>query len=368
MIKICSLDFLNKETFEDDVLTEDGKVLISGGEKITPDILLKLYYKSIYVKDAIKDTPIDKIIEDTAVSEISEDLTPEIAISEAVEESIAEVQKTEEKFSDIETEIADAEIVDKSQPENDSDIVEKGDAKGPHKIHTQPTPVESKENIDQETGEKGPRQVESAFIAYEEEKDPSKGPRAAELSEPAIKEERKIYQKQETSNEPIKEPIPEIKPEDMPLEFNEVQAKNIVENSVKLGKMLGFSQKELKELEQVAYYCNIGITKFKKKDIERKSFRQMKALASYQKLIEEETVPAEIAEIIKYSANSYNPDTFPLNSKIPYHHIVCITSFYDDTLSQGESKDDILLKMLQMGGNQFNIFVLHKFINIMKEN
>lgn len=50
MIKICSLEFLNKNSFDVDVLSADGSVLYSAGCEITPNLLLKLYYKDIYIE------------------------------------------------------------------------------------------------------------------------------------------------------------------------------------------------------------------------------------------------------------------------------------------------------------------------------
>ncbi len=47
MIKTCSLDFANKETFEVDVKSADGRVLCKAGEDITPDKILRLYFKEL---------------------------------------------------------------------------------------------------------------------------------------------------------------------------------------------------------------------------------------------------------------------------------------------------------------------------------
>lgn len=362
MIKICSLDFINKEKFETDVLTEDGKVLVSGSDKITPDVLLKLYYKSIYI---------EKALEEKLASEVQEveEIVPESELATVVtEEVVVEVESTEvqpeevvvpspDTILPVPTEIPSIPVVEKSESKDEKQI-------GPREALPEEVIIH-----EQVISEKGPKQVESSFTPHEEEEiDPAKGPRIVDVGEGAKPEERKIYQqmKQPQIEEPEAE-IPEIKPEDMPLEFNEEEAKKIVENSIKIGKMLNFSQKELKELEKVAYYSNIGISKFKRKDIDKKSFRKMKAQASYQKIVEEGLISEDLAEIVKHSASAYSSDTFPLNSKIPYHHIVAITGYYEDALLKNDSKDDILLKMLQLGGNQFNIFVLHKFINLMRE-
>lgn len=424
MIKICSLDFINKDKFETDVLAENGNVLASGGDFVTPELLLKLYYKTIYVKDEIKEKITETIceVEETipeqeaivaqAVSESEIEASPEIEevatkqeelteqiVSEAAVEAPTEAEETvveqeaiveqiiskpdAEVLPEIEETVAkqEAVIIEPSLSESvqiatsESVTVSEPLAKeiqetkqaGPRAASEQE--IAANEHIDGTLVEKGPRQVESSFIPHEtEQTDSTKGPRIVDLGEPAKEEERKIYQQmQQPKIEEEKPEVVEIKPEDMPLEFNEDEAKKIVENSVKIGKMLNFSQKELKELEQVAYYSNIGINKFKRKDVLKKSFRKMKALASYQKIIEEGLISEDLAEIVKYTANTYDSDAFPLNSKIPYHQIVAISGYYEDELLKGAAKEDVLLKMLQLGGNQFNVFVLHKFINLMRE-
>lgn len=274
MIKICSLDLLNKENFETDVMTADRRVLYSIGEKITPEIILKLYFKEIYV-------------EKTPIKVISEEST------------------------------------------SDSDS---------HKIAVS---TFSKENV-----HSGPRTINA---------DISEGP---DITIP--KDFNRLEQDPEAVN--LKDDF-----ENQPLEFDEEQAKKIVSHSLKLGKILNFSEGELKELEQVAYYCNIGITNFRRQDALKKGFRRMKAFIGYDKLISEKIVSVKIAEMVKVSASNYESETFSLDAKIPYNHIVAITSYYEELLAQNASKELTLLKMLQIGGNQFNIFVLHKFLNTMKE-
>ena len=90
MIKICSLDFLNNELFEADVMTADGRVLFNSDDKVTPDRLLILYFKEIYVKEALKEkksrqqelsSPVSKSAKDSRVS------TPDIAASKVVSEA-----------------------------------------------------------------------------------------------------------------------------------------------------------------------------------------------------------------------------------------------------------------------------------------
>lgn len=53
MIKVCSLDFLNNKVFEKDILSLDGKVLFKADDRVTPESLLKLYFRNIYVQNPI---------------------------------------------------------------------------------------------------------------------------------------------------------------------------------------------------------------------------------------------------------------------------------------------------------------------------
>jgi len=317
MIKICSLDFLNSKSFEADVKTVDGKILFNSGDKITPEIILKLYFKNIYIEKSLEETePISK-------------------------------HKTEIEIEDVEiTRVGNTNISSAGQ-------------------------VATNNVIDGVLGEvKDENAEEEVLVATAEEEEEEEKEEALNrtINETNSSANNKKNVTKHSSSTKIKEPeVPKQNPDDIPLEFDEQEAKRIIKSSIAIGKMLNFSQKELKELEQVAYYYNIGITKFKKGDLKQKDFRKMKVFASYTQLVKEEIVPNEISEMVKYCANNYESEAFPLNSKIPYHHIVSITSYYEELLAQNNSKEETLLKMLQLGGNQFNTFILHKFIKMMRE-
>lgn len=60
MIKICALDLLNRETFETDVLSAEGKILCQKGYKITPQIILKLYFKEIFVNEPLSEIVVNE--------------------------------------------------------------------------------------------------------------------------------------------------------------------------------------------------------------------------------------------------------------------------------------------------------------------
>lgn len=419
MIKICSLDFLNREVFETDVMTADGLVLVQSGEKITPDILLRLYFKEIYIAQPLADK--EKIVNKVAAAVLA-DVVEEAAASGITTEAEDEFAYEGNNFVVPEVDFAEElkkkkskkgqkAVQDDSEDEENDEGDEKGE-KGPKQAELNlddeksPKAAGNKFDLDEEeTEEKGkrPKKAKSKFEDDDEDEgdgkgpkkasgalgsDDEKGPKAAGLNfdsdeekDGAVKgpiaadlskyednpQESKALGKEKNSSKQAEAEVEQIKPEELPLVFDEEQASRIKQYSSQLAKQLGFSKDEIKEIELVAYNCNIGITRFKKADEAKKSFRKMKVFASYEQLIEEETIPQHLAEMIKYIINPYDSDAFKLDSKIPYYHIVAITSFYEEMLAQGKDKSDTLLKMLQLGGHNFNIFVLHKFIKMMRE-
>lgn len=264
MIKICSLDFLNKERFEADIFTADGRILCPRGSKITPDLLLRLYFKDIYVEEWPEDVK----------------------------------SKTS---ADVEDEIS--------------------------------------------------RQLKSISPSVEEDS-------STELEKPE-EEVAKLFE--------LTDEVPAVIAEEK-LEFDEEEAKRVSEYALKIGKLLNFPKNRLNELEQAAYYCKIGRTRFSNLDLTQKDFNKKQALASYDILLKEKKMPEKVAEASKFYLDNYNPVTFKLDEEIPYAHIISIASYYDASSIKQIPNDDILKKMLQLGGNKFNIYVLHKFINTMREN
>lgn len=53
MIKINALEFLNNDTFGTDLLDENGNVIYASYQKVTPSLLLQLYFKELYVNDNV---------------------------------------------------------------------------------------------------------------------------------------------------------------------------------------------------------------------------------------------------------------------------------------------------------------------------
>lgn len=283
MIKICSLDFINKETFEADIMTADGRVLFYSTDVITPEKILKLYFKDIYTEKPL----VERIVKSKEPA--GEQLLKEL-------NSITPVNET-----------AEAETAGPKLAEIDDDAAAVAKAKAKALEYAAATATAEK-----------PAEVE-----YDDSGDP--------------------------------------------LEFDEEEAKRVVEHSLAIAKELKFSEDRLKELEQAAYYHNIGVTKFTKGDLAQKDFRQRQALAGYEILKDEKKLSKSIAETAKYCVDNYNGYSFKLTDEIPYYHIVAIASYYDRLINHGFTKSDALAKMLRLGGNKFNVHVLHRFNNIMKD-
>ena len=53
MQKKCSLDFLNKQNFEVDIFSEEEEKIFSAEDKVTPELILKLYFRKIKVETNI---------------------------------------------------------------------------------------------------------------------------------------------------------------------------------------------------------------------------------------------------------------------------------------------------------------------------
>lgn len=228
MIKICALDFLKKETFTTDVISRDGKILYSAEDKVTPEILLSLYFKEIY---------------------------------------------SEEKI----------------QVKNEDPVFQ---------------------------------------VRTEED----------ELNEKLV--------------------------------FDEEQALRVSKHSLEMAKILGWDEEECKDLQQAAYYHNVGDIELTKKDKLSKGYRQKRAEAGYHHLFKVLELPDKIAEVSKLYITNYDTNSFELDKKnrsnVPFHHIVAIASYYDEFLKNTASKNEAIIKMLRLGGNKFNIFILHKFLYKMR--
>lgn len=252
MNKICSLDYINKEEFDADIISACGKKLFSKGDKITPEILLSLYFKAIFTQEPI---------------EMPEEIEPKI-----------------EKFETLQFEESITPFVSDKVSE---DILE----------DTLPTNIE----------------------------------------------------------------------------FDEDHATRIMQFSYNLGVAIGMQDDNLEELKKAAYYYQIGETKLPQSSLSDPDFKKKRAAIGYNLLVLDMKMPEQVAEVTRMYLENYNCVEFELNPKeptnIPYAHIVAIVDYYDNLINKKSNpKEKILNQMLKLGGNKFNTFVLHKFINLMRNS
>lgn len=330
MLKVCSLDFLYKKFFDTDIMAANGRVLCHAGEAVTPELLLKLYFKEIYIEEPVQE------------KEYKEEIPSISSEEELYEGKMSFVTKT--KSSSV-----------ASGPVATSEVVVSLDTK------TQPNEVIEETIVSAVSEEIEAKEQVNIESSIEKEKAAAKPQTEEKELTGKIKGKGKENEKEV---EAVEEKAPN--PEDEPLIFDEEQAKRVVEYSKRTAKLLKLSPSDIKDLEQAAYYCNYGATKFKKSDMAHRNFSKMRAYAGYELLTKGGLVPESIAEIVKISANNYVSESFSLNSPIPLPHIIAIANYYDEHLTQSQSKQATLLKMLQLGGNHFNIFILHKFIHMMR--
>ncbi len=154
-------------------------------------------------------------------------------------------------------------------------------------------------------------------------------------------------------------------------EFDEEEAKNVAKYSLLVGKFLGYADKELQDLELAAYYHNVGNTRLPASAVEEDDFIKRRADEGYNYLLTVKALPENVAKVAKLYLRDYDCINFDLSKKqrvnIPLYHIVAIASYYNRSLKT-MPKEEVMMKMLRLGGNKFNIYVLHKFINIMRNN
>lgn len=415
MIKICSLDLINRNFFETDILTADGKILCEQGKEIDSKTLLKLYFKEIYVETPLSEDFVMVTNDELEQEEtVFKDIIQPILKDE--NEILAEKKEIEPKNKGKIDQKAKKEPTPRAKKKYDDDVKREFIAR------TKKTEERAKKEITPRAKKKYEDEVKREFPSRakkeaEEELKKEFKPRAKQEAEEDVKKEFKP-RKKEIEEEIQKEAKPKFKkkieeespkeeirtkyslkpetegliendeftfeteselepdtdlsslelPDDIKkLEFDEEEAQRISELSVKIGKALGLFAKKLEELKQAAYYHNIGRTKLTEEDLLSPDFKKRQALFGYNILINEKKLPVGIAEAAKFNMQKYDTTNYKLGEDLPYSHIVAIASFFDGLLLKNMSKDEALEKMLQLGGNKFNIFILHKFIRIMKE-
>lgn len=320
MIKICALDFLKKETFETDVMSAKGDILFSADDKVTPELILRLYFKDIYVLQPLSKPEIET--EEAKTIRLLKEKESELTKNSVL---LAEAKMEETQngvpFKDIETE---EERKIRLQKENEFDVTRSAGSS------TAPETEEAKKI----------RLLREAEIE-EEEKEKA---RALKL----LKEEA----------EPKK------------LKFDEEQATRVAKYALEMADIIGFGEEIKKELEKAAFYHKVGVVAFTTDDQKQPDFRTRVAKASYSYIIKKLKFSDEVADVATLYYEDYVPSNFELNKKkgsnIPLYHIVAIASYYDEFLTKTSSKEEAIMKMLRLGGHKFNIFILHKFIYRMR--
>lgn len=371
MIKTCSLDFINNEFFDTDIMSSNGTVLFSATDKVTPEILLRLYFKEIYITEA---PALEKVASSIAEPSVAESLTAEeqkaqreLALAANVKTSVMpntpelNLEMEEPTDTTLNQTLLDSAAVSSSEVPPSPGFSDVGqnidvqqeltpgiDLDGPVTANAGPIPPSPAlyDDSTQETTDKGPKlsDVDKWSDSEIDNKKPVNAGNISDKVEPIVEEEV-----------------------DKDLTFDEDKANKIADYSVALGKVLKFPNNRLAELRQAAYYHNIGRIRFKQSDLKKRGFRKQQALASFDIILNEKNLPQVIAETAKFCVNNYISSSFSFEGEIPYHHIVAITSYYAYLQDQGYSKEESLAKMLQLGGNKFNIFVLHKYLKIMRD-
>ena len=277
MKRINALDFLNKPNFTIDVYAENGELLYPLGSVVTPEILLRAYFKRLYIKDE----------DENIYLEIDKD-------KDKTKGTVTETQEPEVKESTDRQEKIVEEVLTKSFQETPSTSHKKED-------ETETTPTLT---IDPEAH----------------------------------------------------------------LEFDEKLSQAVAELSVRFAEHLDYATSEIAEIKQAAYYRNIGITSFTEKDKLSEDFKNDVGLESYKILKEKMNYPEKIAIVAKFYFKDYDVKNFKLNAKepIPYQYLIGITNFYVERMQEMEDKDKVLMLMLKEGNDKFNTFLLHKFINMMR--
>lgn len=150
--------------------------------------------------------------------------------------------------------------------------------------------------------------------------------------------------------------------------YSEEQVNKISDIALKLSSMFGYSEPEKEKLKKIAKYCNISLDQFTKRDLKDKKFSLNKAKKSHEMLMTQPGVSDEVKNAIGGIVDVYDTVNFSLDPKIPLTHIMFIIYIYEDLMLKFDNnKERVLEKMLQYGGNRFNVFVLHKFLKIVRE-
>lgn len=384
MRNISPLEFMNKEYFGTDIFLNNGNVLVQSGTRVTPEILMKLYFTKVYVSekwnqdDLLNDLQYrPPVYEPETINTIMSDTEPyvEKIPTESDEmfsygistspKSDYQKESTENIIKDsIEIEAEKLSLSEKYEEEKIELSIEDNEVDF-EETTEQEEVFEQKENfIGESCLDKSMEETAEELVL--EQKPEEENEEIAEV------EKQKVAKTQESELQKIQKPDLTIEETEkiLPLEFNKDDADKLAQLAVEVGKLLNFSVGKLKELEKAGYYLRIGMPRLTTSDIEdRKTFRQKLANASYQIVMNEMHLPEPICTSIRNYVVDYNIKQFNIagnkNIQIPNIHILAVVNCYV-TLRKTRSKEDTLKEMLYIGGNKFNVFLLHKFIHMMR--
>lgn len=343
MIRVSSLDFLDQDCFRTDIKTADGKIIINSGEPITPELILKLYFKEIYVEEPTKVIYKTDEHEEKALREkIKESNVSFVSKNEDtvdVEVSIKSTEKT--SVDEVASVTKENQVINEDLQAPQLDITENSKVKEPQAPQLDFTPTAKSE----------PEVVSPVLdINFSETPKPNVERDKEELP---IQEEVVV----------AKEEIPF---EDQLIVVDENEVELLVERTAQLAKMFNFSGAEIEEIKLAARYANMSLSEFKLKEINEKDFRLRKSKRSYDMACALGTLSQSVLETIKEHTKNYDSASFSLSSKIPYTDILSVTCYCFRAKLLRQDKETVLKKMLQLGSNSFNPFVLHKFIKMMR--
>lgn len=343
MIRVCALDFLNRGSFESDVKLANGQVLISTGEKITSELILMLYFKEIYVDEPLPDVyPTPDLYNSSPVNnDVSADTEMNINSSkkDASLDLGSAVAPNEEGASRVEAETDFLAKGETDELDLDTDSTSRMDKVKAPELDLGEDEVSKKQ--DNELGELS-FDVDSVELPKED--------RIEEVA------------KAETVD------VPEVKDEEAFMVADPAVSKEIEDNVVKLAKLLSMPADIVKDLGIAASICNLGVVNFKMKEMYNRDFEHKKARASYDLAMKKGQYSESVLNIVRDHARHYKTEVFNLSSKIPACELLHIATVYSKFKYQGFSNEQALMKMLEKGGNEFNIFALHKFLRMMRDN
>jgi len=347
MIKISALDFLNIDFADVDILDRSGNVILEKGSPITQQWMLKHYFKEIFVEEVFADN----------LSNTVETKTTQTVSTTPVQTIQSEVNKEINKNISVNEIPAQSESIESNEITPPSVQIQKTESVNENLSTPQITPAVNIETTEQQSIPSIPKTEDVSENVQD-------APALPAENNETVKSEEKT-EKQTQAPAPVKEKEPEEPP--VQLKFDEEVAKEMETNAEKLAKMFGFTPREIEDIKKTAHYCNASLDQFTTADIKKKDFGVKKAKLSYDMIQDKLGFSEMVKDSILSHENPYDSALFGLAKKIPYAHIVSIVSNYY-TLRQmyKGDKEKTLRRMLEYGGNKFNIFVLHKFIRMMR--